>query len=104
VSPPPPESVDIKAELVALRVALAQLAAPDARKIENAIGDAEDELQKPVPDKDEIGEALDRAIGYAEKAEGFVTAAEKLVPQVARVAGWPGGADVVQLRVFGLTV
>src|SRR5262245_48275299 len=87
VSLPSPESVDIRAELAALRAALGRLAAPDARKIENAIGDAEDELQKLVPDKDEIGQALDRAIGYAQKADGFATAAEKLVPHVVQVAG-----------------
>ncbi len=104
VSLPPPESVDIKAELAALRAALAQLAAPDARKIENAIGDAEDELQKPAPDKDEIGKALDRAIGYAQKADGFATAAEKLVPRVVQIAGWLGSAGLALLRVFGLTI
>lgn len=104
VSVPPPESVDIEAELAALRAALALLAAPDARKIENAVGDAEDELQKPAPDKDEIGKALDRAIGYARKADGFATAAEKLVPHVVQIAGWLGSAGLALLRVFGLTI
>ncbi len=104
VSLPPPESVDIKAELAALRAALALLAAPDARKIENAVGDAEDELQKPAPDKDEIGKALDRAIGYAQKADGFATAAERLVPHVVQIAGWLGTAGLALLRVFGLTI
>jgi hypothetical protein len=103
VSPPAPETVDIRAELVALRAALAEVAAPDARKIDNAIGDAEDELQKPEPDKDEIGKALDRAIGYAQKAEGFATAAEKLVPHIVQVAGWLGTAGLALLRTFGLT-
>ena len=104
VSLPPAESVDIRAELAALRAALASLAASDARKIENAIGDAEDELQKPAPDKDEIGKSLDRAIGYAQKADGFATAAEKLVPHVVQVAGWLGSAGLALLRVFGLTI
>ena len=104
VSLPPQESVDIKAELAALRAALALLAAPDARKIENAVGDAEDELQNPAPDKDKIGKALDRAIGYAQKADGFGTAVEKLVPHVVQIAGWLGTAGLALLRVFGLTI
>ena len=103
-SQPPPESVDIKAELAALRTALAQRAAPCAGKIENAIGEAQDELQKPTRGKDQIGKALDRAIGYDEKAERFATAAEKLVSQVMRVAGWQGTAGVALLKVLDLTV
>jgi hypothetical protein len=104
ISLPAPESVDITVELAALRAALAQLAAPDAGKIENAISDAEDELQKPAPDKDEIGRALDRAIGYAQKADGFATAAETLVPHVVQVVGWLGRAGAALLRAFGLTI
>lgn len=102
VSVPPPESVDMKAELAALRALLAQLSAPDARKIDNAVGDAEDELRRPQPDKDEVGKALDRAITYAQKAEGFGEAAEKLVPHIVNVAGWLGTAGAMLLRVFGL--
>ena len=102
VSVPPPESVDMKAELATLRALLAQLSAPDARKIDNAVGDAEDELRRPQPDKDEVGKALDRAITYAQKAEGFGEAAEKLVPHIVNVAGWLGTAGAMLLRVFGL--
>ena len=103
VTLPPPKSVDIKAELAALRDALAQLSAPDARKIKNAVGDAEDEVQKPAPDKDEVGKALDRAITYAQKADGFADAAAKLVPHIVNIAGWLGTAGQVLLKVFGLT-
>ena len=103
VTLPSPESVDIKAELAALRAALAQLPAPDARKIENAVGDAEDEVQKPTPDKDEVGKALDRAIAYAQKADGFAEAAGKLVPHIVNVAGWLGIAGTALLKVFGLS-
>jgi hypothetical protein len=104
VTLPPPESVDIKAELVALREALVQLSAPDARKIENAVGDAEDEVQKPAPDKDEVGKALDRAITYAQKADGFADVAGKLIPHIVNVAGWLGTAGHVLLKAFGLTI
>lgn len=104
VVPPPPDSVDVKAELAALREALAKLSAPDAGKIDRAVDDAEDELRKPEPNKDQIGQALDRAIGYAQKAEGFAGAAEKLVPHIVKVAGWLGTAGAALLKAFGLTI
>lgn len=103
ISLPPPESVDIKAEFAALRATLVSLAAPDGPKIENAVSDAEHELQKPEPDKDEIGKALDRAIGYAQKAEDFASTAGKLMPHIINIAGWLGKAGVALLRMFGLT-
>ena len=82
--------VDMKATLDALRQALAGLDSPDIKKINNALSDAEDELAKPEPDKDEIGTALDRALGYAEKTQDFVSAIDKLVPYVKNSAAWLG--------------
>ncbi len=104
VSLPPLHGVDIQAELAALRAALARLAAPDARRIEDAIDYVEDELKKPAPDKDKIGKALERAVGYAQKAEEFAAATEKLIPHVINVAAWLGGAGRALLRTFGLTI
>jgi hypothetical protein len=59
---------------------LARLDAPDHRKIENALSDAEDEVAKPHPNKDEVGKALARALDYAQKAQGFAKAIETLKP------------------------
>ncbi len=87
---PPPESVDIKAELAALRQALAALNSPDQRKVDNALSDAEAELEKPEPDKDEVGTALERALGYAQKAEGFGKVIDTLKPHLIPVAAWLG--------------
>ena len=101
---PPPESVNIQAELKALREALAQLDSPDRRKIENALGDAEDELTKPEPDKDEIGKAFDRALDYAKKAEGFAKSIETLKPHVTKVASWLGSNWHQILSAVGLAV
>src|SRR5262245_29412234 len=84
VSLPPPNSVNIKAELSALKIALARLDAPDALKIESILGNAEEELKKPAPNKVRIAKVLDQAIGYAKKAEGFATAAEKIIPHIVR--------------------
>lgn len=87
---PTPASVDIQAELSALRDALAKLETLDRRKIDNAFADAEEELKKPKPDKDEVGKALERALDYAKKAEGFSGAIEKLKPHVTKASAWLG--------------
>ena len=104
VTLPPAESVNISAELNALREALEKLDAPDGRKIANALTDAEDELTKPEPDKDEVGKALERALEYASKADEFADATEKLVPHVKSVAAWLGKNWYKILGVVGLAV
>jgi hypothetical protein len=101
---PEPESVNIQTELAALKAVLSRLDTPDRRKIENAISDAEEELKKPDPDKDEVGQALDRALNYATKANGFAEAIDKLRPHVEKAAGWLGQNWHKILAVVGLTV
>ena len=87
---PEPESVNIQAEINALREIIAKLETSDRRKIENAFEDAQEELNKPQPDKDEEGEALNRALKYAKKAEGFAGAIEKLQPRLSKITAWLG--------------
>lgn len=101
---PPAENVDIRAELAALRAVLGVLATADAAKIGRALDDAEDEAGKAEPDKEEIGGALDRALEYAEKADGFATVTEKLVPRVKAIAAWLGEHGPRLLRFVGLMV
>ena len=87
---PPADTVDIRAELAALRAALEPLQPPDAGKIERAFADADEELEKPEPDKGEIGRAIERILGYAGKAAAFSTAAATLAPHIAAIAAWLG--------------
>jgi hypothetical protein len=87
---PPAESVDIRAEIRALREVFAALGSPEQAKLERAIADAEEEAAKPAPDRDEIGGALDRAIKYATKANGFAEQAAKLRPHLEAACGWLG--------------
>lgn len=101
---PAVESVDIRAELRALHEILSQLQSDDKRKIKNALEDAEEELKKPEPDKDEVGQALDRALGYAEKANGFAEAIDKLRPHVEKSAAWLGENWYKLLTVVGLAI
>nr|WP_033365768.1 CHAT domain-containing protein [Mastigocladopsis repens] len=104
VSLPAPESVDIRAELNALHEALAKLESPDRRKIENAFADAQEEVNKPKPDKDEVGKALDRALDYAKKAEGFASVVEKLKPHLIKTTAWLGENWHKLLNIVGLGI
>lgn len=104
VNLPQPESVNIQAELAALKAVLSPLETPDRRKIENAIVDAEEELKKPEPDKDEVGQALERALNYATTANGFAEAIDKLRPHVEKTAGWLGENWHKILAAVGLAV
>jgi hypothetical protein len=90
VSLPAPSSVDMRGELNALREILENLSSPDRRKIDNAIADADEEINKPQPDKNEVGKALDRAFDYAQKASGFASVIEKLKPHLTKAVAWLG--------------
>lgn len=90
IQPPAPESVDMRSVLAGLRELLLSLDTPDRRKIENALGDAEDELGRGEPDRDEIGRALDRALGYARKSQGFGALMGAIQPHLVGAARWLG--------------
>ncbi|GEM_PF-1875347 len=98
---PAPETVDIKKELAALREALAGLQSSEQKKINNAIEEAQDELQKPEPEKDEVGKALERAMGYAQQAGTFKTIIETLKPHVLSISSWLGENWFSLTKVFG---
>ena len=104
VSLPAPETVNIQAEFNALREIIAELETSDRRKIENAFEDAQEEIKKPQPDKDEVGEALNRALKYAKKAEGFAGAIAKLQPHIAKTTGWLGENWHKLLSLVSLTI
>ncbi len=104
VSLPPADSVDIKAELSALRDALASLNAPDQGKLDRALQDAEEEAAKPEPDRDEIGGAIERVVKYAKAASEFGEQVEKLAPRLAAVASWLGSNWVKILAMAGIAV
>ncbi len=99
-----PDDVDMIAELKAIREALAQIQSPDKRKIENALSDAEEEINKPQPDKDEVGQALDRALNYAKKAEDFAGVLQTLKPHITNAAAWLGSNWHNIVSVVGLVV
>lgn len=100
---PAPESVNIRAEVEALRSALAKLETKDRCKLDNAFADALEELKKPYPDKDEVGQALNRALNYGKKAEGFVQLTEKIEPHLTKAIAWMGNDWHKLLSVVDLT-
>ena len=99
---PPPESVDLMAELQAIREILAELQPPDAGKMERAMADAADEAQKPQPNPDEVGQALDRAVQYAKQAETFSGILDRLKPHVVAISTWLGTHWTQIGRAIGL--
>jgi CHAT domain len=104
VSLPAPESVDMQRELNALREILVNLSSDYRRKIDNAIADADEEINKLKPDKNEVGKALDRAFDYAKKAEGFASLIEKLKPHLTKTVAWLGDNWHNLLSIVNLTI
>src|SRR4051794_15655467 len=68
---PPPETVDVRAELAALRDLLTKLNVPERGKLDRAVQDAIEEAAKPKPDKEEVAGAVQRVVKYAKAAENF---------------------------------
>ncbi len=99
---PPARSVDMAAELSALRQILSLVPSPDQNKIMNALGEAEAEATRQLPERDEVGRALDRALEYAKRAEGFAAIVEKLKPHVSRAVAWLGSGWHKILPAVGL--
>ena len=100
--PPAPESVDVKAELAALREALTALAVPERGKLDRAMQDAAEEAGKAEPDKEEVAGALERAVKHAKAAEEFTASAERLVPRIAALGAWLGTHGRRLLAMVGI--
>jgi hypothetical protein len=103
VTLPPPSTVDPKAQLAALRDLLAGLNVPERRRLDNALQEADDELAKPDPDKDEVAGAVGRVLKAAKGANTFAEQLEKLAPRVAAIASWAGPAGRALLSLVGLS-
>lgn len=84
------QSINIYAEISYIQEILAEVSSNDRRKIDNAFADIEEELDKPAPDKNEVGQALERALNYAKKAEAFTTVTEKLQHHLTNTVTWLG--------------
>ena len=101
---PPAESVDILKEVASLRDALGGLGQQNEKKIGNALADVEDELAREEPDRDEVGAAIERALGYAEKAGDLAGQVSKIAPHVKNVVAWLGESWYKLLPIVGLAL
>ena len=101
---PAPDSVDIRKELAELRAILTGLSAPEAGKLGRALDDAEEEVKKDKPDKDEVGGAIERAVKYAKGASDFSEQVEKLTPRLKAVCGWLGQNWYKLLAAVGIVL
>ena len=105
---PPAASVDIAAVLKDLREMAAQMQLPPdgkaARKVANALDEADDEATSPTPDKPALAEALTRAVGVLKEAGDFAAKTAPLAKLVVSAAGWLGGGLAGPLlSLVGLT-
>jgi hypothetical protein len=99
---PPPESVNIHAELKALQQLLGDLTTDDRQKIVNALTEAAGDAAKPAPNRDEVGKGLERALDYASKAADFGDKAATIATHVRNAVSWLGGNWFKLLPPVGL--
>lgn len=91
IPPVDPSTVDVAKELAAMRGILMTLESEHAKKIGRALDDASDEASKKNgANREELGKALDRALGYAKSASAFASAATKLAPHLRNAVAWLG--------------
>ena len=101
---PAPETVDIRAEIAALRELLASLETPEQTKIQRALDLAAEAAGDDDPDRDEVGGAMERALRIAKNANGFAEQVEELAPRIKAVAGWLGENGPKLLAAVGLSL
>jgi hypothetical protein len=88
--------------LRALRELLEKLDTTDRGKIVRALDDAQEEAQKPTPDKEEVAGALERVVKYAKTAKGVGEVVVELQRPLSIIAGWVGTTVPIAARLFGL--
>ncbi|PSN13671.1 hypothetical protein C7293_14995 [filamentous cyanobacterium CCT1] len=99
VTLPPPDRVNIQAELAALQAILAGLNDPVTTGIAAKV-DAE--AAKPAPDKSVVATTLETGLTYARNLQGFAEAIDQLRPHVQNAAGWLGEHGTKLLPLVGL--
>jgi hypothetical protein len=96
---PAPETVDIQAEIEALKEIFASLNNPT---ITGAAEELAQEVAKPQPDKEIIADALETGLKRIKKLADFGDAIDKLRPHVEATAGWLGKHGYKLLPLVGL--
>jgi hypothetical protein len=84
------EREELLAALQLIQAALGELKGASAKSAQREATAAVDAAKKQEVDKDEIGGALETALGAAKKAEEFAAISSKLLPYIQTVAAWLG--------------
>jgi uncharacterized protein YjbI with pentapeptide repeats len=101
VTLPPPDRVNIQAELAALQTILASFQRP---VVDAVMMEVQEEAAKPAPDKSAIATTLETGLTYARNLQGFAEAIDQLRPHVQNAAGWLGEHGTKLLPLVGLMV
>ena len=96
---PERETVDIQAEIEALKEIFASLNNPT---ITGAAEELAQEVAKPEPDKEIMADALETGLKRIKKLADFGDAIDKLRPHVEATAGWLGQHGHKLLPLVGL--
>jgi hypothetical protein len=88
--------------LQTLRELLERLDTTDRGKIVRALDDAQEEAQKPTPDKEEMAGAMERVVKYAKTAHGIGEVVVEIQRPLSIIAGWIGTTAPIAARLFGL--
>jgi len=100
---PRADSVDIQAEIAALRTAFSALNTDKKGRIETALTEAAEDASASNPNKNRVGGAIERALDYATEAEDFAEKSSKLVSTASNIVGWLGDNWTKLLPVFGVS-
>ncbi len=85
-----PSLVEVHHALEALRVALAKLGSADHKKIGPALAEAADELARPTPNRDDVRDAVDRALKVAARVTPDITTHPAVAAPLATLRTWTG--------------
>jgi hypothetical protein len=99
---PPPDTVDVRAELAALQELVCKLNLQDRGKLNRAIEDATEETNKADPDKEEVADAVGRIVKYAKAADDFDDVSN-LLPHIAALGSWLGTYGHALLTAVGMS-
>ena len=98
---PAPETVDIQAEIEALKEIFTSLNNPT---ITGAAEELAQEVAKPEPDKEIMADALETGLKRIRKLADFGDAIDRLRPHVEATAGWLGQHGHKLLPLVGLVL
>ncbi|MCO7187569.1 MULTISPECIES: hypothetical protein [unclassified Pseudoalteromonas] len=104
ITMPEPQAVDIQLALSELKAALGELGIAQPRKLNNALEEAQEEIEQAQPDKAEVAESLARAAKIAKEAESFASHSEKLVERFTPVLGWLGPYATRVAEALGVAI